>query len=362
MINRYLATAFIVLAAFKNLSAQNKIENLIIITSDGLRWQEVFKGLDVELARSKRFNEGDSTSIFRKYYAATASESRKKIFPFLWTEIAANGQLYGNRIYGNKVDVANPYRISYPGYNELFTGYADSTVNSNSHPDNANINLLGFLQQQTGFQNKIAAYGAWETFNRILNESKLGFPVIAAFDKSGGEKPNANQSIINKMLMDSYKPWGTAECLDVFTHYAAFEHLKTQRPRVMYIAYGETDEWAHSAKYSSYLNAANQVDKWLKDMWDFIQSDVHYKDKTALLLTVDHGRGEGDTWVSHGKSIQGSNEAWFAVIGPGIKAKGEQKKPMQVYLQQLAQTAAHLLSLTFKAEHPVAAKVEEVWK
>jgi hypothetical protein len=48
------------------------------------------------------------------------------------------------------------------------------------------------------------------------------------------------------------------ECLDVFTHCAAIEELNKNKPRVLYIAYGETDEWAHSGKYRSYLDAAHQ--------------------------------------------------------------------------------------------------------
>ena len=74
-----------------------KTENIIIITTDGFRWQEIFKGMDSAIANDKKFNQGDSTYIYKKYSSSDFKESRKKIMPFLWSEIAAKGQIYGNR-------------------------------------------------------------------------------------------------------------------------------------------------------------------------------------------------------------------------------------------------------------------------
>ena len=160
--------------------------------------------------------------------------------------------------------------------------------------------------------------------------------------------------MLNKMLLNSYKPWGDGECLDLFTHYAAMEYLKTVKPKVLYIAYGETDEWAHAGKYRDYLNTAHQCDKWLQQIWNFIQTNAEYKNKTALLITVDHGRGFEKEWTSHGKSIAGSDAIWFALIAPNLPAKGEIKNQMQLYQQQLAQTMANLLGKEFKTNHTVA--------
>jgi hypothetical protein len=244
------------------------------------------------------------------------------------------------------------------------TGYADTTINSNDFPPNPNINVLEFFNRQSKFKGRVAAFGAWEAFDRILNEQRSGFSIISAFDKSGGDHPTAHQQLINSMLTDSYKPWGQDECLDVFTHYAAMEELKIKKPKVLYIAYGETDEWAHSGQYRNYLNAAHQVDAWIKQIWDYIQSQPQYKNKTALFITTDHGRGDvvKEEWTSHGSSIRDASETWFAVISPGIISKGEIKTEMQLYQKQFAQTIARLSGYTFKADHPVADEVEKVFK
>src|SRR5688572_23433351 len=113
-------------------------ENIIIITTDGLRWQEVFGGMDSAIANNKKFNQDDSAAIYKKYWAATPLERRKKLLPFYWSIIEKNGQLYGNRDLGNKIDNANPYWFSYPGYSEIFTGHADTLINKNDYPPNPN--------------------------------------------------------------------------------------------------------------------------------------------------------------------------------------------------------------------------------
>jgi arylsulfatase A-like enzyme len=161
------------------------------------------------------------------------------------------------------------------------------------------------------------------------------------------------------MLRDSYKPFDSAECLDLFTHFGAIDYLQTEKPRVLYIGYGETDEWAHHAQYKDYLNAMRQTDKWIGDIWTYIQSDPYYKNKTALFITTDHGRGDKikEKWTTHGASIEEAGEIWFAMIAPGIKPKGEVKEKGQLFQNQFAQTMASLLGLTFEANHPIGSKI-----
>ena len=346
------------------LSSAQKTENIIIITTDGFRWQEVFKGLDQIIANDKKFNQGDSTYIYKKYSDSDFIVSRQKIMPFFWSEIVSKGQIYGNRDFGNKVDVANPYWFSYPGYSEIMTGNVDLKINSNRYKANPNVNILEFLNQQPKLKGKVVAFGAWNAFDRILNEERSSFPVISAFDKVGENKPTPTQKLLNEMRDNSFKPFHEDECLDVFTHFQAMDELKTKKPKVLYIAYGETDEWAHSGHYRSYLDAANQVDKWIKEIWTFVQNDSQYKNKTTLFITVDHGRGDKikSQWTDHGSDVDGASQIWFAVMGPEITTKGEIKTDSQLYQKQFAQTIAKIMDYTFTAEHPVDSEVKEVFE
>ncbi|MBI5856386.1 MAG: alkaline phosphatase family protein [Sphingobacteriales bacterium] len=345
-------------------SAQRQTENIIIITMDGFRWQEVFKGMDSAIADNGKYNQGDSQYIYKNYWSCDANERRKKLLPSLWNTVEENGGLFGNRDLGSKVDNANPYWFSYPGYNEIMTGYPDTAVNSNSFPANPHVTVLEFLNNQSKLKGKVAAFGAWGAFDRILNEERSKIPVVSAFNPAGGNNPNPFENLINSMNNDSYRPFGEEECLDVFTHYSAMEYLKTKKPRVLYIAYGETDEWAHEGRYRSYLDAAHQVDAWLKQIWDFVQKDPQYKNKTTLFVTVDHGRGDAnkDEWTSHNNKIADSHEIWFAVMGPDTPVRGEMSTEMQLYQKQFAQTFANLMGYVYKSDHPIAEPILYVFK
>ena len=335
---------------------QKSAPNLIIITTDGFRWQEVFNGMEDAIVNQKKFHQGDSNYLFNKYGGATTQERREKLLPFFWNTIAKQGQIYGNRIKNNKVDVANNQWFSYPGYSEILTGYFDPAIQSNDYPPNPNSNLFAFLQKQESYKNKIAAFAAWNAFDRILNEKVSGFPVINGTESISSILKDEQSILISNMLRDSYQPWKEVECLDVYTNYQALHYLKTKKPKAMFISFGETDEWAHHGDYNHYLDAAHQVDAYIKAIWDWAQSTPGYKDNTYILVTTDHGRGFNNEWTSHGANVKGASSIWFALLGPDVKnigALGEQTKEQQSFQKQLAATMTKLIGYPFKAEHPV---------
>jgi hypothetical protein len=337
-------------------NAQSQAPNLIIITTDGFRWQEVFGGMDTSLANQSKFNQGDSAYIYNKYGASTVAEQQKKLMPFFWNHVATKGMLFGNRYKNNKVDVANPHWFSYPGYNEILTGYPDSAINSNDYPPNPHTNVFAFLHQQAAYKNKVAAFGAWDAFDRILNEKASGFPVINGFEPITQLLQDPVAKNISQGLQDSYKPFKEVESLDVYTHQQALHYLQTKKPKALYISYGETDEWAHHAHYRDYLDAAHQVDAWIAQIWNWVQNTPGYKDNTYLLVTTDHGRGFKDAWTDHGADVQGASSIWFAIMGPGLEKAGtlgEQTKEGQYFQKQLAATMTKLMGKPFKAAHPI---------
>lgn len=355
-----LLLVVILLLTCSLIIAQDNDQKLVIITTDGYRWQELFKGMDSGIANIRKFNQGDSVDIYAKFWDKTEEGRRQKLMPFLWGTFAKEGQLFGNRLYGNKVDNANPYWFSYPGYSEILTGYVDTLINSNDYPANPHSNILEFFNKLPNYKGKVAAFGAWNAFDRILNENRAGIPVINAFDDNSKALSDPTMQLLNEMNQTSFKPFEMGECQDVFTHYQAFHYLKTKRPKVLYISYGETDEFAHAGHYKYYLEAAHQFDAWVKQIWNWLQSDTAYANKTTLLLTTDHGRGDKTKaqWTSHGQSIKDAHEIWFGIIGPRVKGIGEVKTESQFYQKQLAATIAQLAGFSFTAEHEVASPIK----
>ena len=122
---------------------------LFLVTTDGFRWQELFAGADSALLFAPASRTLDTSDVAALFWASTPEARRTALLPFLWSTIAGEGQLYGNRRYNNKMDVANWWAFSYPGYNELFTGRPDNwRIWSNRKIYNPNPNILEFFQQQ----------------------------------------------------------------------------------------------------------------------------------------------------------------------------------------------------------------------
>ncbi|MCR9081501.1 MAG: sulfatase-like hydrolase/transferase [Cyclobacteriaceae bacterium] len=322
-------------------------ENIILITFDGLRWQELFKGADSLMVDDTGLIDTPG-SLLADYWHSDPKKRREMLFPFFWGTIATEGQLYGNRHFGNKVDNSNKMWFSYPGYNEVLSGFADDDrINSNSKINNPNVTFLEYLNQMPEYNGKVMAFGSWDVFPYIIHEERSGVPVNAGFDLAEGDDLTDVERTVNRIQQEIRGPWGGVR-LDPFTHHFAMEGLKKHRPKVMYIAYGETDDWAHGGKYDQYIWSAHQTDAYIKEIWDWVQSDPEYKDKTTLIITTDHGRGITKTsWKSHGASVPEGGEIWMMAIGPDTPASGEMKIEGQWHSAQVARTIFKLLGMEY---------------
>lgn len=342
----------------RSLSSQPRAEFLFVVTTDGLRWQEVFNGADSVLLNDR--NVTDDPAHFRaKYSAATPEASRKKLMPFFWSVLAENGQIYGNRKYGNNVNVDNQLWFSYPGYNEIFAGFADDRhIWSNGKKLNPNTNVLEYLNRCPGYENQVAAFCSWDAFPYILNEKRSGLLVNAGYENRIENMVSATQMHLNASQFTAAHPFTESCRTDALTWAFGMEYMQTNHPKVMYFGLGETDEYAHAGKYGQYLDAAHYADKCLAELWDKIQRDPVYRGKSAIMITTDHGRGNQKQWRNHHALLSGSNEIWFALYAPQLQKQGELKTPMQHWQKQLAQTMSNLLGFNFHCEHPVAAPVK----
>lgn len=344
--------------------AQNKpkTKNLVIVLMDGYRWQEVFKGSDSTLLFGRKHNSQDSAQLVAKYWAADIKKRREKLMPFVWSQIAKKGQIYGNRDLGNLVNVKNKYWFSYPGRSETFSGFYDSLSNSNDKIDNPNINVLEFINKQKGYEGKVATFASWDVVGWILNRNRNGMLVnIYGEDVKG---PNLSPLQVEANAMQHYVAdiFGQGERPDANTFALGNAYIKANKPRVVYFDFGDTDEFGHQGKYDFYLDDAHKIDAMISDLWSQMQQDPFYKDQTTLMILTDHGRGNGDDWRGHGTKTANSNETFMMVMGPDTPAIGEVKTQQQIYQEQFAQTIAHFLGLHFTANHPVALPVKSVIK
>ncbi len=315
-------------------SAEDPTENLLLVTLDGVRWQEVFGGIDLDLIEDERYATSPEF-LKATYWREQRNDRRKLLFPFLWSVVASQGVLIGDREQESFIDVSNPWWFSYPGYNEILAGSADPSIDSNSRDWNRNVTFLEILDGIDGFKNHVLAFGSWDVFPYIINTQRSGVPVNSGFTIAA--PANTAKSLwLNEISAEAPMLWRTVR-LDLITNGYAMDALENQHPRVIYIAYGETDDFAHDGSYDRYIDAAHRTDLMLSKLWDWLQADPFYRDRTTLMITTDHGRGNTpDVWTRHASAagavklgiedapdgVPGSDQIWFAAIGPRIKAQG----------------------------------------
>ena len=334
-----------IFGSFQLLKAQN--QKIIFITLDGLRWQELFYGLDNVLADDKKYNS-KIQGLKKTFDENTSEKKREKLMPFVWNFIAKNGLILGDRKNGSFVNVHNTMHFSYPGYNETITGYADDiNIISNKKLLNPNISIFEKLNQHPWYKNSVHIFGSWDVFPYIFNYERSQLPINAGYMKA--ENANAVEQLLNKYQDETPKRWGSVR-YDVFTHNFAMESLKTKKPKILYIGYGETDDFAHDGDYDHYIESANVNDQMIKELWEYTQEDPYYKNQTTFIITTDHGRGEGEAWHDHGNDVKGASDTWIMMFGNKVKKINPKG---QFYNDQIAATLAKILDFEYKAEKPI---------
>jgi hypothetical protein len=302
--------------------------NVIVVVSDGLRWQEVFTGADSALIFGDPASlGGDGVALRARYWRTSAAERRAVLMPFVWSQLARDGQLRGNRELESHVDVTNPMKFSYPGYNEMLTGAPDARIDRNDYGPNPNVTVFEWLNRRREFKGRVAAFGTWDTFRDIFNVERSGI-----FMRTTPARP-----------------------YDAVVHGLVMPHLEKGTTRALFVGYAETDDWGHQGRYDRFLDAVHAVDGYLAELWREAQSNPRYRGKTTIIFTADHGRGRGPAdWKNHGRDIPGSAESFIVTIGPGVDARGERRGTSNE-LGDVARATAAALGLTFSAREPVAA-------
>jgi len=345
-------------AALQPLWAQLKTRNVVLIVSDGLRWQEVFTGADPSLLNSEHGGIWASPEkLRREFWNDDPASRRKMLFPFLWGVVAQQGQIFGNQTKGSIARVTNGMAFSYPGYNEMLTGRPDPRINSNEFGLNPNTTVFEWMNQTPDFGGKVAVFATWDVFKNIFNEPRSHLPMQVGWDLPEKGDLTPRQKLLNELYrtttrLDDEDVW------DSFLQVPLLEYVKSSHPRLLFVGYGETDNWAHSGRYDLVLESAHQFDAFVRELWETMQAMPEYHGRTTFVITTDHGRGGGlEEWKEHGVEQKGSENIWIAVMGPDTAPLGERTNTEAVTQSQIAATLAALLGKDFHRVSPESAGV-----
>jgi hypothetical protein len=330
---------------------KRQTENVIVVTFDGFRWQDFFSGADDSLFDKKLGGVRDPEKLKARYWRDTPRERREILLPFLWQTVAREGQIFGDASRNAQAFVRNGLKFSYPGYNELFCGFADPRIDSNDKKDNPNMSVLEFLNNKPAYKDRVAVFSTWDVFPFIFRSRQNGLKVQIGWAPIDDAPLSERQVAINDTIASLPRYWPD-NGFDAPTMEGAKEHIRRHKPRVLFISLGETDEWGHGRRYDLYLDSAQKSDRFVADLWQLFQKMPEYQGKTTLIVTTDHGRGPTRAdWTDHGKNVPTAEYIWIAAIGPDTPPLGVREEVVSTQ-SQVAATIATALGEDFLAASP----------
>lgn len=156
-------------------------------------------------------------------------------------------------------------------------------------------------------------------------KAKKSAYVVASKDKLG-----ILTNCKNRKWRDQYRPFSdcgnngfqTGYRSDLETCENTLEILKKDKPNLMLVNFRNPDSWGHAGNWEKYLSSMKKTDEYIYRIFKFIQIDEHYKDKTTIFVTNDHGRhldGRKDGFISHGDNCEGCRKINCFAYGPDFK-------------------------------------------
>lgn len=317
--------------------AQEELRYLVLITIDGYRWEELFRGADPALVADERY---------RARYV-DAPDRAQALTPFLLS-FAQEGALIGNRDRDSCARVSNDFWFSYPGYAEMLAGRPNPAIRYNAATPNEDVTVLERLHRRPEFAGQVRVFAEWNTMTAILNVERSGIPVFTPPDYEALHDPQV---------------------------IPAARAVLADPPRVLWVALGDTDNRAHEGKYEEYLAAATDADNFAREIWEAYQADPRTAGRTTMIITADHGRGgaANERWRGHGSGRwrgvvvpglrhEGSDADFIAVRGPRVQAARGYAMDQCATLGQVAATMLAALGLLEEQGEPGMAAALDVFE
>jgi hypothetical protein len=132
---------------------------------------------------------------------------------------------------------------------------------------------------------------------------------------------------------------------DELTFFITREVMREFAPRLILVNFWDMDV-AHWGSYSLYLQAITKTDRLTGMLWDEVQNNASYKDKTTILVLPELGR-DGDQnaangFLNHRSGDPSCRNTWMLAMGAGVK-RGETDRP--IHHVDINATAAGLLGV-----------------
>ncbi|MCB9655321.1 MAG: hypothetical protein H6729_14475 [Deltaproteobacteria bacterium] len=321
-----------------DIAAAARRENapIVVITLDGVRWQEIFEGTDPEQLKTSRH---------------VRPMSARQLLPNVYRWFFDRGVALGDN--RNPVFASGPAYLSLPGYREMFSGHPSSCQN-NACPWSEEATFVDELMESEMLAPEdVAIATSWGPMAHAVTRRPCG-AVISAGRTGGASREafrvNRRASEILRAASDAaaYPGWGDYRP-DRFTAALALHYLREVAPRLLVVGLGDTDEYAHRDNYEKYIASIRRFDAFIGDLFRSLERMRERRGggaggEASVFVLTDHGRNTG--FAHHGFGDPASSRVWFLAYGPrilGVNTRRDASTPMR--LGDLAPTLRAALHL-----------------
>ncbi|WP_454782289.1 alkaline phosphatase family protein [Legionella sp. WA2022007384] len=283
-------------AVVETLSIPGKINQVIYITLDGVRWQDIYQN--------------------------------HQHLPKFWQKHASKIIFYGDPSSNTPMYTAS-VPISLPSYQSQMAGAVQPCADNKCGRIKVETLPEAIIRQLHLSKKDVAIFSSWPEIGYAV-EHVAG----TTFSNNGNElvtdpeslKPDQVMNELNQKQVHDH-PKGK-DRYDRYTFAQAWHYFVTYKPRFLWISLNDADEAAHADNLKSYHQALSYYD----DVLDEVLSYLHIKgiDKhTLVIVTTDHGRGDGNNWINHGPEYPESKKIWAFVMNGRLVpiTPNEESKP-----------------------------------
>ncbi len=277
-----LAAALLQTCAFSYAGTpqSHPIKHVIYITLDGTRWQDILQQRDY--------------------------------FPKLWRQHAAKMSIYGMPGTRLRMEVAS-IPVSLPSYQSQMTGVVQPCENNECGQVKMET-MPEFLLSTLHLQKKdVAVFSSWPVIADAL-ESKRGTVYsnvgnLPVNDPVTGQ-PDADMASINHL--QTLRHHEKTNRLDEYTFAQALHYFQKYQPVFLWISLVNADNEAHDNHLDQYHQVLLSYDHYLDELFTTLKKSGLEKN-TMIVITTDHGRGDGGNWTTHGKNYPEAKATWAFV-------------------------------------------------
>uniref|UniRef100_Q02CJ2 Twin-arginine translocation pathway signal n=1 Tax=Solibacter usitatus (strain Ellin6076) TaxID=234267 RepID=Q02CJ2_SOLUE len=120
---------------------------------------------------------------------------------------------------------------------------------------------------------------------------------------------------------------------DEMSVYVAKHLMRQLSPSLLWVTLHDIDV-AHSGTFSLYLDGIRRCDRLCSELWQAIQKDPEYANRTAMFILPDFGRDSdidsgGNGFQHHRTGDPMSRTTWMMALGPGIRQNVVVDRPVE---------------------------------